>query len=252
MVPVSSPAAKQGFTLVELLVVIAIIAVLAALLLPVLAKAKSSARKITCIGSLKQINLGMHMYADDSGGKLPKLPVPNPYHNGCRFFYKELMKSYVGLKGPSGPDDLLFACPSDRANPVVRPTSLLWEADFTSYMFNGGGTLPGRKPSGISDNNFDSVRFTSKTILIGEQPAFVGFSWHDPQPGGNLINPTTKGPSTHGEGDLYVYNNAMAEVSFVDGHVKYTRIYYNGMGTPLGYNPPTGYDYQWPGDAQDE
>lgn len=180
---------KRGFTLIELLLVIAIIAILTALLIPAISKAKRSARKLTCTGNLKQINMGMRMYADDNTGKSPRLPVPNPYRNGCRFFYKELMKSYVGLKGPSGPDDILFACPSDCANPAVKPTSLLWEADYTSYMFNGGGTLPGRKPSGISDNNFDSVRLTTKTILIGEQPAFVGFSWHDPQSAANYCAP---------------------------------------------------------------
>lgn len=44
----------------------------------------------------------------------------------------------------------------------------------------------------------------------------------------------------------------MAEVSFVDGHVGYIKIYYNGIGTPLGYNPPPGYNYLWPGDTPGE
>ena len=60
---------KRGFTLVELLVVIAIIAVLAALLLPTLSKAKTKAWSVQCLAHLRQISLGMKLYADDSNGR---------------------------------------------------------------------------------------------------------------------------------------------------------------------------------------
>jgi prepilin-type N-terminal cleavage/methylation domain-containing protein len=62
---------KKGFTLIELLVVIAIIAILAAMLLPVLAAAKRRAQRINCVSNLKQVNLAMRIWEGDNGNQYP-------------------------------------------------------------------------------------------------------------------------------------------------------------------------------------
>jgi prepilin-type N-terminal cleavage/methylation domain-containing protein len=94
----------HGFTLIELLVVIAIIAILAAILFPVFARAREKARESACISNLRQLGVALHMYAQDYDELFPFSPTcGNPHYMLCR-----------GLE-PYTRNRQIFYCPSSRA-----------------------------------------------------------------------------------------------------------------------------------------
>jgi prepilin-type N-terminal cleavage/methylation domain-containing protein/prepilin-type processing-associated H-X9-DG protein len=237
---------QSAFTLMELLVVIAIIAVLAALLFPVLNAAKSRAQRTVCANNLRQINVGLRMYSDDSADKTPRTPgtANSPGLNWTG--YKKLMKSYVGLNGAPSPQDKLFACPADTFHydfvtnfGAYLPNGLHEQApDFLSYAFNGGNARTNSNAPGIAGRTLASIKNPIKTVLVMEAPALIPYSWHNP-----------KRPFAP---ENAIFNNAQNMVSFVDGHVSYIKICWGGNNPPgslaLHHDPPAGYEYKWSGD----
>jgi prepilin-type N-terminal cleavage/methylation domain-containing protein len=130
---------QPGFTLIELLVVIAIIAILAAILFPVFAKAREQARKTQCISNVNQLGKAWMMYVQDYDEHFPpRLPdppkTPDPYPcKPCRTMdIRQFSDPYIKNQG-------LYRCPSDSGIPVAAdPTKgkPVWQVEGSSYCLN--------------------------------------------------------------------------------------------------------------------
>jgi prepilin-type N-terminal cleavage/methylation domain-containing protein/prepilin-type processing-associated H-X9-DG protein len=107
------PGARSGFTLIELLVVIAIIALLAALLLPALSRAKESARSSQCLSQMRQIGLAVRLYADGNNDEFPRSQHSAFAHG--QLPWGRAIAPELGQKDQSWTNLLsgLYHCPSD-------------------------------------------------------------------------------------------------------------------------------------------
>ncbi len=122
---------RRAFTLIELLVVIAIIAILAAILFPVFAKARERAKRTSCQSNLKQIGIAFRMYVDDHDGFLPSKYDPNQANGVGGEKFRETMDPYVKSTE-------VWFCPSDSHANKKTPAPFINCAGSQPAPYNAG------------------------------------------------------------------------------------------------------------------
>jgi len=247
-----TPNAK-AFTLIELLVVIAIIAILAAILLPVLARAKLKADGVYCMNNEKQLATCWLLYADDNNDRL----VPNVGYLQQAYIQNTVNATWVygnvsslpdetnstflinSLLGPYSKSAGIYRCPADPGNPIGTPR--VRSVSMNNYMNGTGGD--------ILSNNFALYHRTSdirhpdgRFVFLDERSSTLDDGYFEVQmtlnyAGINAINIPAN------------YHGLTGGLSFADGHAilrKWTTALFQTPATiSVNANSPNNVDYIW-------
>ena len=211
------PVVTRGFTLIELLVVIAIIAILAAILFPVFARARENARRSSCQSNLKQIGLGIMQYTQDYDERF----LPNQDLSKITFAstLQPYIKSTQIFICPSAPGSFKNEKDDSKVENVswFTPTTLIPDmvAARGSYGMNGNLTPPG----GLSQ---------AALTKSAETAMFFDASWYEASDA-LLMETPVREAARHFDG---------TDVCYADGHVKWMNTNRNPQSIVFGVNLP--------------
>lgn len=190
---------KRGFTLIELLVVIAIIAILAAILFPVFARAREKARQSACSSNLKQLGLAFTMYCQDYDEM-----TPIGYNGQTGDTNPWWYKSWRARIYPYVNNYQLFICPS---KPMTLPPTGYGSYGINAYIGETGG--------GGGRYSLAQIEAPAETFALGEND---DGDWVI-EPNGAYCTPPWPTP-----GWVFARHNEGANFAFMDGHVKWMKM----------------------------